>query len=226
MAEIGVSVQQQGRGNGADATVMTAAGNRQGALVVSSPQAMYDQWLRAGKVFENHASTAGTYVTVENNTAIDLTEPFFRMTCPSSKILVPLYIKVQGAVIWETADEFILYTSDTDTFSTGGLAGITHNMAAVSSLDSALGTTAMTNVFNGDTVLTEAAVTNPRVLDFTNRLTGDLFSPYIYNALNGSNPLTFIHGPSSLCLMIARTTTTIEVAYQVVWAELDKSELV
>lgn len=225
MTELGGAIQQQTYTVASDGTTRTVAMNRSGGLVVSSPQAMYDQWLRAGKVFEAHFATEGGTATVENNTAVDLTEPFFRATVPSSKICVPIMIKVQPAVVWETGDEVIAFTSDTDTYNAGGAAPDIRNMAAVSSVDSSLGSSALTNVFDGDSVLTEDALTNPRIFDSWVALTGGLHVPYEYNILKG-NPPIFIHGESSWGIAIARTTTTVEVYYNVIWAELDKNELV
>ena len=225
MTEMAGFVQQQGASNGADGSSRTLAANRMGALVTSSPQAMYDQWLRAGKVFEGHFATEGGLSTIENNTAIDLTEPFIILSAPSSKILVPIKIKVSPAVVWETGDEYILYTSDTEAYSAGGNAMDKVNLAAVSSLDSALGTSALAQAWDGETPLTAAALTNPRIIDAGHFLTGGLHLPYEYNILKG-DPMVMLHGAGSIMLMIARTTTTVDTLYSVVWAELDKSELV
>lgn len=226
MAEMGLNVQQQGDGNGSDSTTRTAAGTRMGELFTAEPGSLYNRWLRAGKVFQGQFATEGGTATIENNTAIDLTEPFLLLDVPSSKILVPLFVKIAPAVVWETGDEIVVYTSDTLGFSAGGAAMDVRNMAAVSSLDSALGSTALTSAVDGDSVLTMAAATNVRLLDVHHHITGNLAAPYIYNAINGQNPMVMIHGVGSFAVMCARTTTTVEVLYTVMWAELDKSELV
>lgn len=221
---MGLSIQQQGRANGADATTQTAAGNRGGALVISSPNAMYDQWLRAGKVFEAHFATEGGSSTIEANATYDATEPWFRLTVPSSKIFVPIKVKVTPTTVWVTTDMIVLSSSDTDTYNTGGAAPDVRNLAAVSSADSELGTTAMTSVFDGDSVLTENAMTDQRIIDITVFRTGGLFIPYEYNILKG-DPMVMIHGTASF-VCNAMLAGALEVHYSIVWAELDKSELV
>lgn|SRR3990167_6877035 len=224
MAEFGGAVQQQGAGNGADGTTRTVAVNRMGGLVVTHPAALYDQWLRAGKVFEAHFATEGGSSTIEANATVDLTEPFFRLTVPSSKIVVPITARVWVSTVFTTADAFFMTTSDTDTYTSGGAAPDVRNMATVSSLDSALGTTACTSIFDGDSVLTEAALTNPRMFGAKYWVTGDLFSGYEWSILKG-DPMIMIHGTSSWQAQ-AILTGAKECLYSFVWAELDKSELV
>lgn len=226
MAEMGVSVQQQGRSAlNSDGTTVTAAALRGGEIVTSSVDALYSQWLRAGQVFEAHFATEGGTATIEQNAAMDLTEPFFRLTVPSSKIFVPIRVKVSNQAVWTTADAIVLLTSDTDTYSSGGAAPDVRNLAAVSSLDSALGSTAMTSIYDGDSVLTEAALTNPRTIDVKHFLTGGLFIDYEYNILKG-DPMVMVHGPSSFLAACKLAAAGAEVLYSVVWAELDKSALV
>ena len=224
MTALEATTQQQGRGNIADDSTSNLYKNRGGQLEVNTIQGMYDSWLRAGKVFEGHFATEGGFATIENNTAVDLTEPFLLLDITSAKVLVPIRIKVAPAVVWETGDEYILYTSDTAGYSAGGAAMDVRNMAHVSSLDSALGTSVAV-AYDGDSVLTSVALTNPRIIDAGHFITGGLYIPYEYNILKG-DPWVMIHGGGSLQLMIARTTTTIEAFYTIVWAELDKSELV
>lgn len=224
MAELGGAVQQQGYSLAAEGTTRTGAMNRSGALVVSTPQAMYDQWLRAGKVFEAHFATEGGTATIESNASIDLTEPFFRMTVPSSKILVPIRVFVTTSAVWVTADGILMGTSEGDTYNTGGAAPDVRNLGVVSGSDSALGTTACTNIFDGDSVLTENALVNPRILHGQFFRTGGLFVPFEYNILKG-DPMAMIHGSSSFWIA-AQLTGALEAWYSVVWAELDKNELV
>lgn len=224
MAEIGINVQQQGYSLAAEGSTRTVAGTRAGELYTASPQSLYDHWLRSGKVFEAHFATEGGTATIEANATIDLTEPFFRLTVPSSKVMVPIRVFVTTSAVWVTADGIMIGTSDTDTYNTGGAAPDVRNMAAVSSLDSVLGTTAMTNIFDGDSVLTENALTNPRILHSQFFRTGGLFVPFEYNVLKG-DPMAFIHGPASFWCA-AQLTGALEAWYSVVWAELDKNELV
>lgn len=224
MTEIGGAVQQQGYTVALDGTTRTVAMNRSGGLVTSNPQAMYDQWLRAGKVFESHFGTITGTATIEANATVDATEPFWRATIPSSKVVVPIRALVIPTTVWVTTDFIMLVSSDTDTYNTGGAATTPRNMASVSSLDSAIGTSALTSVYDGDSVLTENALTNPRLIHFADFRTGGLFVPFEYNILKG-DPMTMIHGSSSF-LMFAQVAGAMEVHYSVVWAELDKNELV
>ena len=224
MTDIRAFVQQQGRANGADAAYAATMQNRGGQLEINSIEGMYSAWLRAGKVFEAHFATEGGTSTIEANATYDATEPWFRMTCPSSKILVPVKVKVTPTTVWATTDMIVLSVSDTDTYTSGGAAPDVRNLAAVSSLDSELGTTAMTSVFDGDSALTEAAMTDQRIIDITVFRTGGLFLPYEYNILKG-DPMVMIHGTASF-VANAMLAGAFEANYSVVWAELDKSELV
>ena len=224
MTDIRAFVQQQGRANGADGAYAATMQNRGGQLEINSIEGMYSSWLRAGKVFEAHFATEGGSSTIEANATYDATEPWFRLTVPSSKIMVPVKVKVTPTTVWVTTDMIVLSASDTDTYTSGGAAPDVRNLAAVSSLDSELGTSAMTSVFDGDSALTEAAMTDQRIIDITVFRTGGLFLPYEYNILKG-DPMVMIHGTSSF-VANAMLAGALEVHYSVVWAELDKSELV
>lgn len=224
LAQITGIAQQQGRAISADGTPVNPYFNRGGAIGTSSIQSLYDQWLRAGKVFEAHFATEGGTATIENNTAIDLTEPFFRLTVPATKVVVPIQVKIAPALVWETADEVVLYAADTDTYSSGGAATDVRSMFISNQGLKNPVSSAVTSVFDGDSVLTEAALTNPRIIDVAGFLTGGLHVPYEYNILKG-DPWAFINGPASFAVAVSRTTTTLEVLYTVKWAELDSSEL-
>ena len=227
MAELGLRVQQQSDSLAVDGTgVVTGAGDRERALFTGDMQSKYRQWALAGRVFQGSSDTALGLTTVENNTALDATEPFILLDAPSSIILVPLYVKIAPAVIWETGDEVAVFTSDTAGYSAGGDDMTVTNMAAHSSVGSALRASVLTAAKDGDAAMTSVAATNPRTVDVHQHLTGNLAAPYVYNAINGDNPPVFIHGAGSFQVMLARTTTTVEVLYTVIWAELDKNALV
>ena len=218
-------VKQQDYSTHADSAYGAISANRDGALVINDAQGLYDRWLRAGQVFEAHFATPTGTATIEANATYDLTEPFFRMTCPSSKVLVPIQVKITPTTVWVTTDGITLMTSGTSTYNTGGAAPAVRNMAAVSSLDSELESTAMTSVFDGDSALTEDTLVAPiRVIDNIVYRTGGLFIPYEYNILKG-DPIVMIHGPSSF-LVQAMLAGALECQYTVKWAELDKSALV
>lgn len=224
MTEIAGNVQQQSDRNASDGQTRTFAVDREGASFTGDAVSKYRQWLTAGKVFEAHFATEGATATVETNGTIELTEPFFRMTCPSSAILVPLIFRADMTLIQTTVDAWFITTSDTDTFTSGGVAPAIENLAAVSSGDSALGATVMTDVLSGDSVLTEAALTNPRQFGVNTWVTGNLFHPYEYNVLKG-DPMVYIHGESSLQVQAIQTGAQ-EVHFSFIWAELDKNALV
>ena len=218
-------VKQQNYSNHVDGAFAAINANRDGALVVNSAQGLYDRWLRAGQVFEAHFGTVLGTATIEANATYDVTEPFFRMTCPSSKILVPIQVKITPTVVWVTTDSVTLMSSGTGTYSAGGAAPLVRNRAAVSSLDSELGATSMTDIYDGDAALTEGTLVAPiRVIDTKVYRTGGLFESYEYNILKG-DPWTMIHGPSSFMVQVM-AAGALEVHYDVVWAELDKSALV
>lgn len=226
MAELGLSIQQQGRANGADSTIATAAGNRGGALVTSDPRAMYDQWLRAGKIFEGGAAPATT-VTVAQNASFDLTSPSLHIGVPSAKVFVPIQISIQNVAVWTTADGVITGTTDTSGYTSGGVAMTMagRNLASVSSLDSALGVTSATSLFLAGSTLVAPALTNPRILKQQYFNTGGLFAQYEFNILKG-DLFTMVHGAGSILTWVKLAAASATCLIYAVWAELDKSELV
>lgn len=226
MAIAEYNVQQQGRANGADGVNATAAMNRGGAIHTSDPRALYDQWLRAGKIFEGGAAPATT-VTVAQNASFDLTSPSLHIGVPSSKVFVPIKVSIQNVAVWTTADGVVLYTSDTSGYTSGGVAMTMagRNMAAVSSLDSALGVTAASNLFLAGSTLVAPALTNPRIVDQKYFVTGGLNTMYEYNILKG-DPMVMVHGPGSFLAAVKLAAASATCLIYAVWAELDKSELV
>ena len=231
MTEIAASVKQQGYTTQADqsgSSVRTLQADREGALFTGDISSKYRQWLLAGNI---HMTGGGDspigLATIENNTSLDLTEPIFLMDVPSSKVVVPIMIKVAPAVVWETGDEYALYASNATGYSAGGddLSAVIENAAVEGSGDSEISATAITSIYDGDAALTMAAVSDVRVIDAGHFLTGELGKPYEYNVLKGDVPV-YLHGVSSLALAIARTTTTAEAFITAVWAELDKTALV
>lgn len=225
MAELGLAIQQQGRANGSDSTIATAAGNRGGALVTSDPRAMYDQWLRAGKVFTAHGPDALTVITIPQNAAYDLTKPSFHLGVPSSKVFVLIRLKIANLAVWTTADGVTVGSSDTSAYTSGGVAANVRNAAAVSSLDSALGTSVATNVFEAGSSLLAPALTNVRYFDTVYYPTGNLAAVYEYNILKG-DPMFMVHGPGSILAWIKLAAASASCLFVAEWAELDKSELV
>ena len=226
MTTVGGYIKQIGRELLGDGDHGQLAQNRDSSLVTGDITSLYNTWLRAGNVWEAHFATESGTATVENNTAIDLTEPFYRMSAKSGRLIVPIQVKIASAVVWETGDEVVVGMSDTATYNTGGAAPDVRNLAVNNGSLSAIGNndSGVVNAFDGDAVLTEDTVTNVRVLDNHHFLTGGLHLPYEYNILKG-DPMGMLEGAGSFLVYVARTTTTNEVFYTVKWANLDAAEL-
>lgn len=227
MTEMAVNVQQQGYSVSADGgAARTLQGTRSGALYIGDPHSLYQQWLRAGKIWSIGPSDGAALTsTIENNTAVDLTEPCLLMDITSAKVLVPIKVKISPAVVWETGDEVVVYASNAVGLNTGGDTITPQNLAIPGSGDSDLDSIAGLTVVDGDAAITMEAVSSLRVVDAQHFLTGGLHLPYEYNVLKG-DPMTMIHGPASFAAMVARTTSTAEAFIHAIVAILDKSELV
>lgn len=227
MADLDLIIQQQNGGTTADGSSGKAQGLRDGSLITADPASLYQKWLRAGKVFEAHFATETGTATIEANAAYDLTEPFFRLCVPSSKLFVPIQVKITPTTVWVTTDGITLMASADAAdvvVNAGGAAPDVRNLAVVNANESSLGDTAMTSIKDGDSVITEDALTSVRIIDNIVYRTGGLFEPYEYNILKG-DPMAIIHGPGRF-LVQAMLAGALECQYTIKWAELDKSELV
>lgn len=224
MADSAVKIQQQGDTTVVDGPAsVTLAGDRERALFTGDINSKYMQWLLAGKIFETHQADIATAVTLEANATYTPTEPFFRMTIPSSITLVPIFFEIQFSAAHTAFDRVVMTAHDTDTVSSGGLAG-----SAVQSLfidNQGTGnpeTSAATSVLNGDTALTESAATNLRQIWSKIVIgTGDIIPAF--NALKG-DPTAAIHGAATW-LVTGDNAGAEEVFYHAIWAELDKQYL-
>ena len=226
MTTVGGFVKQVGRALFNDGDPGQLAQFRDGSLVTGDITSLYNSWLRAGKVWEAHFATESGTATVENNTAIDLTEPFFRMAVKAGKVVVPISVKLAKAVVWETGDEVVVIASDTDATASGGAAPAIRNLAVgTANTQIGDGDNGVQNPLDGDSPITEAAITRSRVLDNHHFITGELGVPYEYNALKGDG-WCMIEGEGTFLVYLANTTTTDEVFYSVKWAVLDSGELV
>mgnify|MGYP005815061709 CR=1 FL=1 len=225
MTTVGGKIQQIGRALFKDGDTGQLVQERDGALLTGDITSLYNDWIRAGKVWEAHFATETGTATVENNTAIDLTEPFFRMAAKSGKVIVPISVKIAAAVVWETADEVVVIAADTDAGASGGAAPDVRNLA-VGSTSTSIGANdnGVDTPLDGDSAITEGTITNARVLDNHHFLTGGLYLPYEYNALKGDG-WTYIEGPGTFLVYVARTSSTVDVFYSVKWAALDAAEL-
>ncbi len=223
MSDLTAATQQQSRGIVPDGSSGGLHVNRGGQLEVNAIGGLVDSWIRQGRVFETHAATEGGLTTIEANATFDLTEPFFRLTVPSTMVFVPIYITVVTSAVWTTGDLIMLWASDTDTYNTGGLACNTPMSLFLD--NQGTGTprsSGVTSLYDGDSVLTESAVTNIRILDQFGWVTGNLWAPYVWSIFN--RPPVYIHGPASFGMV--EKGATQEVLYSVIWAELDKNSLV
>ncbi len=225
MTTVGGFVRQVGRSLFKDGSPGQLAQFRDGSLVTGDITSLYNSWLRGGKVWEAHfADEAGT-ATIENNTAIDLLEPFFRMAAKPGKVIVPISVKLASAVVWETGDEVVVIASDTDAGASGGVAPDIRCLA-VGTAGSQIGDgdNGVTGALDGDSPITEGSITNARVLDNHMFITGGIHLPYEYNILKG-DAWSMIEGPGTFLVYLTHTTTTEELFYSVKWAALDAGEL-
>lgn len=225
MTTVGGKIRQIGRALFADGETGQLVQDRSGALLTGDITSRVDGWLRAGQVWEAHFATSTGTATIENNTALDLAEPFFRFGVKAGKVIVPIKVKIAAAVIWETSDEVMVAVADTDAAATGGAVPTILNLA-VGTASTAIGDgdNGVNTPLDGDSPITEGTVTNLRVLDLHTHVTGELGKPYEYNILKGDT-VAYIEGLGTFLVYAARTTTTVEVHYSVTWAALDAAEL-
>ena len=228
MTAIAGSVQQQSREVTSDGLDKNVHVNRGGQLETNNIMALYDSWVRAGRVFETHNATIGTMIT--GGVGITLTVPSFRFTVPSTRVVVPISVQIAAVTVVNKDDHFIVVATHTDTYTSGGLAGSTVQPLFIDNLGAgAPESSAVTNVYNNDTTLTEAALVAPRQLKSMFRVgvaaeVQMTWQPE-YNILKG-DPWCYIHGPGSFLVFVGQETTAPEFSYCVTWAELDKNELV
>src|SRR3989304_4707746 len=105
---------------GAFADVLATA---RGALTVNTPQALYERWLADGRIFQSGTPAAGTPETMSaNGTAFTLTAPSLHMTVPSGITVVPISVILEASTATVKHNLFGVFTSDTDTFTSGGEA--------------------------------------------------------------------------------------------------------
>ncbi len=225
MTTVGGFIQQIGRTILKDGGPGQLAQNRDESLITNDITSLVNTWLRGGKLWEAHFATEGGTATVESNAAIDLTEPFFRMAVKSGKVIVPISVYVAPATVWETGDEWIVGAYDTDAAATGGALPDIRNMVVNNGSQPAIGDNdnGVNNPLDGDSAITEGAVTNFRVIKNGHELTGGLHLPVEYSILKG-DAMGMLEGPSVFGVWLA-STSGIEVLYSVKWAVLDSAEL-
>lgn len=225
MSDLRALVQQQSRGVSTDGIWANVHMNRSGLLEINSIQGLYDSALRAGKVFVAGPDSFGATSTVEQNASLDLTEPFWRATVPASKVVIPISVQLSLDSVWTTADQVVAWISDTDTYDSGGDICIVRPLFTDHAGNNEPVASALQNVRDGDAALTEKTITNGRIFHSQHFVTGGLHLPYEFNALKGDS-YPVIHGPASFGIAVKLGAAGDEAAYQVVWIELDKNEIV
>ena len=211
---------------GADTDSPVIYQNRDHATYINSREGLVDQWTRDGRVFMTANATPGTTVGGSaNGTAITATAPSFRYTIPAGLTVVPILFSAYVATVIAKSDIFQVIVSDTDTYSSGGLAGQPVRNALMES-NNALRSSQVTNVFNSGTTLVEAALTRPRQLKQMKRQgqTAELQTTWNpeFNMLN-HDPLLYITGPASFLVWVLQQTTLAQFEYTAMWAELPTS---
>jgi len=173
-------------------------------------------------VFVAGPDAVGILATLEANAAFDLTEPFFRATVPAATVMIPIMVQVTYDTAPAALDAIKIGWGEGSTYNTGGdvcrVLPMGHLVAAAPVAST------LTNVRDGDAVLTEDTLVNPRIF-FDKMITATGSDANIeYNALKG-DPYVVIPGPASF-LVWGKAAGAEEVYYNVVWIELDKSSVV
>lgn len=222
MTELGGYVKQRGYEIFGDGASHTARMTRSGDMQVNTIHALYDSWLRAGKVFQGGFGTFAGLATVEINAAIDLTEPFIHLTVPVSKVIVPIQVQITYDTAPAALDAMLVGWAEGNTNTAGGAAGLVKplmGLAADAPVSSAC------TLLDGDSVLTEDTLVNPRLLS-QKMITaaGSDVNVLEYNVLKG-DPWTYIQGVASFLVWV-KAAGAEEVYYHLTWAELDRGEIV
>ena len=211
----------------ADDTYRSVYTSRMGDISTNDINSRYMRWLLAGQVWQvasgGATPTFGGLSTIEINAAIDLTEPFFRFTVPASIVCVPIMFTLNYDTAPAALDKIQMYTSDTDTYSAGGVAMTALNMYINNTGTEDFTSSALTKIYDGDSALTEAALTNPRMLWEKQVVATGSEPNFEYNVLKGDTPI-MVRGLASVCFA-AKVAGAEEVDFRFVWAELNKDEM-
>ena len=194
-----------------------------GALTVNTPAALVERWMADGRVFQSGTPAAGTPETMSAaGTAFTLTAPSIHMTIPSGLTVVPISLIIEASTATVKHNLFGVFTSDTDTFTSGGEAmQAARNMLTES--NAAYRTTGVTNLLHSDTAIVEAALTRPRILKVAKENPVNLAVTFEYSILKG-DPMTVLTGPAALIAFLVQETTAAEAVWTMTWAELDTEE--
>ena len=204
--------------------------NRSHALQVNTRDALVDLWTRAGRVFiTNNPDVEISETMSAADTVIDETDPAIRFTIPSGLIVVPILAQVSVATVIAKSDIFGVVVGDTDTYSSGGDTTLMRaRNALITTANTNVRSSGVTNLHYSDTALVEGDVTNPILLKKLKRQgqTAELNTTWNpeYNILKG-DPMVYIHGPASFLVYVTQETTAAEAAFTLMWAELQSGEV-
>lgn len=210
----------------ADGTYRSVWGSRGGDLSTNDINSRYIRWLTDGRIWVvasgGATPTFGGLSTIEANATIDLTEPFFRFTVPASIVCVPIAFNLNYDTAPAALDKVQMYTSDTDTYSAGGVAMTASNLYINNAGTENFQTSALTKIYDGDSVLTESALTNPRMLWEKLVVATGSEPNFEYNVLKG-DPVFAVRGLASVCFAM-KAAGAEEVDFRFIWAEVNKDE--
>ncbi len=209
-------------------------GNRESGLFTNSREGLVDYWTRDGRVFLSSISgTLGTTETMSAaGTVVTATAPSVRFTVPAGLCVCPIFAQLKVATVIAKDDIFCVVVGGSDSYTSGG--GLTtHQMVARSAVvlpnSGAIRGSVVTNLFNSDVALVEAALTQPRVLKQIKRegQAAELNTTWMpeYNILKG-DAMVYLVGPASFLIFEVQETTAAEAEGAIMWAELDPSVII
>lgn len=197
--------------------------NRDHAALVNSREGLVDAWMRDGRVFHANNPVIGQPETMSAaGTAITLTAPSLRYTIPAGTVVVPIHVALAVITVGAKDDIFGVLVNNADSYTSGGDAVAMSVANALINGTTELRSTGMTNIHYSDTAITEAGLTDPRLLKIQESqppATNETWNPE-YNILKG-DPMVYIVGPASFLVFAVQETTAAEAEWTMSWAELN-----
>jgi len=197
--------------------------NRDHAQLINSREGLVDAWTRDGRVFIAHNPVIGTPETMSaTGTAITLTAPSLRYTIPSGVIVVPISASIASITVNAKKVVFGVIVNNADSYTTGGDTVPMLCKNALINGTTELRATGVTNLHYSDAAITEAALTNPRLLKILKKAgtaTDETTWNPEYNILKG-DPMVYLVGPASFLVFDVQETAADEAEFVMTWAEL------
>ncbi len=216
-------VKQVSAGQSSDGDIEPLHLNRGKALQINSREGLVDQWTRDGRVFVASNAAPQTPETMSaTGTALTLTDPSLRYTVPAGLIVVPIHVALSIITVASKDDIFAVIVNNADSYTSGGDATAMERGNALINGTASLRPSAVTNLHYSDDSITEAALTNPRILKYQESqppATAQSWNPE-YNILKG-DPMVYLIGPASFLVFAVQETTAAEGTFSMSWAELD-----